>query len=205
MLKEQTYTLAAIFQTAKLVQDIARSGQNQQASCDVLLNSLVITSPEQTIDVYGGSVENLRLGLTALKEQLGDKSKAKDPELTRYIVSLLALERKMSKKPNVLQQLGERIDATKRQTSHYDINSETLLASFASIYSDVISPLGARIQVAGQPEILKQTHNQHRIRALLLAGIRNAVLWRQVGGKRRHVIFQRAKIMACADELLKHV
>lgn len=205
MLNEQTYTLAAIFQAAKLVQDIARSGQSQQNSFDVLLKSILITSPNKTLDVYGGDISNLRLGLTTLKEQLGDKSKTKDPELTRYIVNLLALERKLTKNNKLLQQLGNRIEASERQTMHYEFNSETLLASFASIYSDLISPLGTKIQIAGQPDILKQTHNQHRIRALLLSGIRNAVLWRQVGGKRRNIVFQRSKILACADQLLKQI
>ena len=99
--------------------------------------------------------------------------------------------------------LGQRIEQAKRQTDHYDITSETLLASLASIYSDVISPIGSRIQVAGEPDILKNQLNQHKIRALLLAGIRSAVLWRQVGGKRRNILFSRSKILETAQALLK--
>ena len=101
--------------------------------------------------------------------------------------------------------LGERIDQAKRQSGHYDVDSNTLLNSFASIYSDIISPLGARIQVAGEPAILKQESNQHKIRALLLAGIRSAVLWRQVGGKRRNILFSRTKILAQAEQLLGEI
>jgi high frequency lysogenization protein len=41
---------------------------------------------------------------------------------------------------------------------------------------------------------------QHRIRALLLAGIRAAVLWRQVGGKRRHFFFGKGKIVKIAKQ-----
>ncbi|MBL4823491.1 MAG: DUF489 family protein, partial [Colwellia sp.] len=107
--------------------------------------------------------------------------------------------------PKQLTLLGERIEATKRQLDHYSITSETLIASFASIYSDIISPLGARIQVAGEPNILKQTANQHKIRALLLAGIRSTVLWRQVGGKRRRIIFSRNKLVKTAKQLLSTI
>ena len=89
--------------------------------------------------------------------------------------------------------------------SHYEINSETLVSSIASIYSDIISPLGTPIQVAGEPSILKQSINQHKIRALLLAGVRSAVLWRQVGGKRRNILFSRSKIVECAESLLKQI
>ena len=101
--------------------------------------------------------------------------------------------------------MGERINATERQREHYAITSETLIASFASIYSDIISPLGHKIQVTGEPSILKQNVNQYKIRALLLAGIRAAVLWRQVGGKRRHILFSRKKIVDTAKSLLNRI
>lgn len=131
--------------------------------------------------------------------------KKKDPEFTRYIVSLLNLERRLAKQSDVLNTLGQRIEQTNRQLSHYEITSDTLLASFASIYSDVISPIGSKIQISGEPEILKQSINQHKIRSLLLAGIRAAVLWRQVGGKRRKILFARSKIVECAEQLLKKI
>ena len=68
-----------------------------------------------------------------------------------------------------------------------------------------MSPLGARIQVTGEPIILKQKNNQHTIRALLLSGIRAAVLWRQVGGKRRNILFSRKKIVDTAKQLLQTI
>jgi len=201
-LNEQTLTFAAICQVAHLVQLCSRSGNVEQTELTTLLNSILNTSPENTLAVYGGNSENLKHGLQLILDHLGDKSTQKDPELTRYIVSLINLERKLIKKPKVMATLGERIDKTKRQLEHFDISSDTMLASFASIYSDVISPLGARIQVAGEPTILKQSSNQNKIRSLLLAGIRATVLWRQVGGKRRNILFSRAKIVACAEQLL---
>ncbi len=204
-LNEQTVTLAAICQVAVLVQKLARQGQTSEAEFTTLLNSIIVTSPDNTLQVYGGELAPLKLGLTSLVSQLGDQSKQKDPEITRYVVSLLSLERKLSKKSKALAQLAERIDQCKRQLAHFDINSDTLVASLAGIYSDIISPLGTPIQVAGNPEILKQPSNQHKIRALLLAGMRSAVLWRQVGGKRRTILFSRSKIVECAEQLLKQL
>ncbi len=215
-MKDQTLTLAAIFQAASLVQQVSRTGQIDKNAFEVLLNSLIVTSPENTLAVYGGELINIKQGLELLINHLGDFSnanplaktkekKVKDPELTRYIISLINLERKLTKKPNQLALLGERIDSSKRQLAHYEISSETLISSFASIYSDIISPLGTRIQVAGEPTILKQTVNQHKIRALLLAGIRSAVLWRQVGGKRRNILFSRSKIVKTAQQLLNTI
>jgi len=201
--KDQTLTLAAVCQVAVMVQKISRHGTYDESAITTLLNSIINTSPENTLEVYGNDVNNLKIGLQTLIAHLGNNSKQKDPELTRYVVSLLSLERRLTKKSHKLAELGGRIEQCQRQLAHYDINSETLISSIASIYSDIISPLGTPIQVAGNPEILKQSGNQHKIRALLLAGIRSAVLWRQIGGKRRTILFSRAKIVSCAEQLLK--
>ncbi|GAA5142825.1 high frequency lysogenization protein HflD [Thalassotalea piscium] len=202
---EQTLTLAAICQVSHYVQRLSRHGQINDDELTLLLKSIMVTSPENTLEVYGGEYANIKVGLETLSLHLGNNAKQKDPEITRYVVSLLSLERRLNKHPKKLQELGERIVQCQRQLAHYDINSETLISSIASIYSDIISPLGTPIQVAGNPEILKQSINQHKIRSLLLAGIRSAVLWRQVGGKRRTILFSRAKIVNCAQDLLKRI
>jgi len=204
-IKEQTITLAAICQTAYWVQKLSRTGQINDHDLSLLLNSVMNTSPNNTMEVYGGDLENIKIGLETLIHHLGNQSQAKDPELTRYVVSLLGLERRLSKRNKQMSLLGERIEKTQRQLVHYDINSETLIASIASIYSDLISPLGTPIQIAGEPSILKLPINQQKIRALLLAGIRSSVLWRQVGGKRRNILFARSKIVVCAQDLLKRI
>ncbi|WP_448549377.1 high frequency lysogenization protein HflD [Thalassotalea fusca] len=204
-MKEQTITLAAICQCAYWVQKFSRHGIVDQQDLEMLLNSIIVTSPSNTLEVYGGDLANLKIGLQTLVSHLGNESTNKDPEITRYVVSLMSIERRLSAKPKVLAELGQRIEQSQRQMAHYDITSETLIASLASIYSDVISPLSTPIQVAGNQEILKVPANQHKIRALLLAGMRSSVLWRQVGGKRRNILFSRAKIVKCAQELLSRI
>jgi high frequency lysogenization protein len=204
-MKDQTLCFAAICQIAQLVQQVSREGQVDNSKLTNMLTSVTITSPENTLAVYGGQLVNLKTGLEILSAHLGDQSGKKDPEITRYIVGLLNLERRLIKKPQKLNELSQRIEQSKRQLGHYDITSETLLGSLASIYSDIISPIGARIQVAGEPAMLKLVINQHKIRALLLAGIRATVLWRQVGGKRRNIIFSRKKMLSSAQQLLSQI
>ena len=210
-MKDQTITFAAICQVAYQVQQVSRTGQITDEEFSVLLQSIIETSPVNTLAVYGGEIGNVKKGLELLINHLGSDNgrssskKHKDPELTRYIISLINLERRLAKQPKQLNALGERINAIERQLEHYTLTSDTLTASFASIYSDIISPLGHKIQVTGEPSILKQNVNQYKIRALLLAGIRAAVLWRQVGGKRRHILFNRKKIVNTAKELLRTI
>ena len=38
---------------------------------------------------------------------------------------------------------------------------EQMISNLASVYVDVISPVGPKIQVAGTPALLKQNANQH--------------------------------------------
>lgn len=203
-LEQQTITLAAVCQVAYCVQQLSRQGTLNHDDFAMLLQSITIMSPDHTLQVYGDNCANLSQGLKTLIKHLGN-DKNKDPEITRYVVSLLSLERRLSKQKNSMAELGSRIEQCQRQLAHYPIDSETITASFASIYSDIISPLGTPIQVSGNPEILKQVVNQHKIRALLLAGIRSSVLWRQVGGRRRNILFSRSKIVECAEQLIKTV
>jgi high frequency lysogenization protein len=204
-LEKQTITMAAVCQASVLVQKIARTGAVEEAELAIMLNSIMVTSPESILEVYSNDIAHLTAGLKALVEQLGNQTSKKDPELTRYVVSLLGLERRLANKKNQLSLLGERIEQSQRQLAHYEITSDTLIASLASIYSDLLSPIGTPIQVAGEPSLLKQQSNQHKIRALLLAGVRSSVLWRQVGGKRRNILFGRTKLVACAQQLLKEL
>lgn len=201
-INEQTLTFAGICQAAVMVQGIARKNHYDDELFSIMLESIINTTPKQSIDVYGGNYSNLADGLKMMVAQLGDNNPNKDPELTRYIVSMLTLERRLKAKGRVLTELGSRIDQCQRQLTHYDINSDTMLNSFASIYTDIISPLASKIQIAGDPNILKQTANQNRVRALLLAGVRSAVLWRQVGGKRRNILFKRKQFVESAQKML---
>jgi len=56
--------------------------------------------------------------------------------------------------------------------------------------------------VQGKPEYLNTPTNANRIRALLLAGMRAAVLWRQLGGNRLKLLWTRRGIVERAEALL---
>ncbi|WOH38337.1 high frequency lysogenization protein HflD [Thalassotalea fonticola] len=204
-IKDQTLTFAGICQVAMMVQGIARKNHCDDELFNVMMRSIVNTNPANCLNVYDDKLANISDGLMMIVAQLGDKNPKKDPEITRYIVSLLNLERRLQNKPKVMAELGSRIDQCIRQLDHFELNSEHMRNSLASIYTDVISPLGAKIQIAGDPNILKQVGNQHRIRALLLAGIRATVLWRQMGGKRRTILFRRGTFVSTAQQLLKQI
>ncbi|TFF78097.1 lysogenization regulator HflD [Aeromonas taiwanensis] len=195
--QDRTMAFAGICQAAYLVQKVARDGACDEASLRESLSSILVTDPKQPLDVFGNHLA-IRDGYRALVEQLGADGSQKNAELTRYVVSLIALERKLAKRKDILNMLGERISQIGRQQQHFDLLDEQILANMASIYSDLISPIGPRIQVAGTPLFLQQPLVQHKVRALLLAGIRAVVLWRQLGGSRTQIIFARKKMVELA-------
>ncbi len=196
--------LAGVCQSAFLVKNLARSGKVDQIAFESSIGSIVMTDPEQTIETYG-DLKQLSIGIATLENQINNKSGRKDSEITRYIADILGLERKLTKNPNSMGELANRIEHIKRQKLHSSLFESSMVANLASIYKDVISPLGSKIQVAGNPDILKQAGVQDKVRAMLLAGIRSAVLWRQLGGKRRNIIFQRSKILRVVHQLMQQL
>ena len=138
----------------------------------VSLNSVIDMNPSSTLGVFGGSEANLRLGLETMLGVLNASSRrGLNAELTRYTLSLMVLERKLSAAKGAMDTLGDRISGLQRQLDHFDLQSETLMSAMAGIYVDVISPLGPRIQVTGSPAILQSPQVQAKVRASLLAGI----------------------------------
>ncbi|TAA48392.1 MULTISPECIES: high frequency lysogenization protein HflD [Corallincola] len=201
---DQVISFSGICQATALVQQIAKTGQADNEALQTTLSSILVTDPKSTEDVFGGSA-NLKLGINTLVNQLNPSGDSKDAELTRYVVNLLSLERKVSQQRGLLAMLGERISQVKRQVDHNAEIDAQVVRNMAAIYSDLISPLGPRIQVAGSPTYLKQDLCQNQIRASLLAGLRAAVLWRQVGGKRRQLLLSRKKILDTARYLQTQV
>ncbi|MDO4430924.1 MAG: high frequency lysogenization protein HflD [Lonepinella koalarum] len=198
---EITLALAGICQTARLVQQFAINGNADETALKISISSLLETAPQNTLAVYGGKEQNLRLGLLTLMEQLNGNAE----DLTHYWVGLLALSGKLAKNPEAKSQLAHRINYLPAQIAHYDLTSPQVMSNLAAIYSDIISPLGMKIQVKGRTELLSQPEIQDSIRACLLAGIRSAVLWQQVGGSKWQLFFSRRKILAMAQQIYQSI
>ena len=198
-----TLALAGICQSAHLVQQLAHQGQCPQDILKVSLNSLMDLNPSSTLAVFGDDENNLRFGLETLLAILNTSNRqGAGAELTRYTLSLMVLERKLNAKKAALNTLADRISQLDRQLAYYGLESDTLISAMAGIYVDVISPLGPRIQVTGNPAILQNTQVQSKVRATLLAGIRAAVLWQQVGGGRLQLMFSRGRLVNEAKAIL---
>lgn len=199
---DRTIAFASICQSVKLVQEVARTGDCDHDLLYSSLHSITITNPSSTLDTFG-SEKNLELGLKVLSKEIENTKNSQ--ELTRYLINLLALERKLTNNKAAMSTLGQRLDTVQRQLQHFELLDEQMISNLASIYLDIISPLGPRIQVLGQPTQLQRISVQHKIRALLLSGVRSTVLWRQVGGRKRQLVFSRKQMIEQANLILTRI
>jgi high frequency lysogenization protein len=196
----QVMALAAMCQAAQMVQKIAQGKSVNSYDLEMMLSSLVVTDPNSPEDIYRSQAD-LKTGYQLVVQQL-DSGPEKSVELVKYVGGLIQLERALNSKPQQLNLLGTKIEDIKRRLAHFEITDESVVAGLADIYAEVVSPLGQRIQVFGEPSLLQQKQTQNKIRALLLVGIRAAVLWRQMGGKRRQFILSKGKLVRTAKSMI---
>lgn len=201
-LSERVIALSAIFMSAKLAKDLATRGQCDPEDYRIVIGSILVETPNDALNVYGDNLKNIRTGLISLQENLGRDSSIRDPELVKYAMSILIAEKMLSKRAEDINLIGKHVSDVKRQLQHFDIEHENISANLAQAYKDTLSQLSFRIMINGNPGLLSQTEITNKIRSLLLAGIRAAVLWRQCGGSRWQLLFGRGKMVAEVLRLL---
>jgi high frequency lysogenization protein len=200
--RDKTLALAGVFQATALVKNIAVNGLVDKHDFEICIRSIFETEPDSVEMVYG-QVEYLRTGLTTLIEQLGEKSTQRDIDIARYVISLLHLQRKLSKNKAMLDTVASGIERARRQTEHFHVTHENVIANLADIYSETISQIPPKIMVSGESQYLSNTDQANKIRALLLAGMRSAVLWAQLGGSRWQILLRRRRFCQEAERVLK--
>ncbi|MCS3470778.1 high frequency lysogenization protein [Pseudomonas sp. JUb42] len=194
-IQEQLTALGAVFQAAVLVDRIAKTGQVSEAALNCMLGTLLVMDPKDTLEVFGGDDLNLREGYRALASALERDPQTLQREPLRYALSMLGLERQLAKRDDMLDTIGKRLPQIKSQVEHFGPTHENVIAATGALYQDTLSTLRQRIQVHGDMRNLQQPNNASKIRALLLAGIRCARLWRQVGGHRWQLVVSRRKLL----------
>jgi len=196
--ESRTIALAGVFRSAALVNILANEGRISDDNLRISAESIFNTDPDEAIDVFGEN-KNLILGFETLINQLGKNSSNRNIDIARYVVSLLFLERRLMKNPDMLETLSNGVELATRQSEHFSSSHENVIANLADLYSRTISELGPRIMVNGEQSHLETTAISNKIRTVLLGGIRSAVLWQQLGGRRWHILFSRQRYLKTAQ------
>ncbi len=190
----QTIALAGLYQALTLIQQVAWQGNSTHSCLPASLESILKIDMDDFMDAYGVT-DNLQLGLHSLQETL---EKRRDPQVikrTRHAVSLMYLESKLQTSPQAVASLRDDIQRITALHASRDTPITELAQDLGRLYQTHISPLGPRIIIEGNPGYLRMEQYAGMIRALLLAGIRAIVLWRQAHGKRWALLFGQASIL----------
>lgn len=199
----QTIGLAGIAQASHLVDQLATTGRADKDAIFACLNSVLAIDSENPIEIYGG-LAGIKIGLQQLANQLGTQT-ISNPTQARYAASLVFLQSKFAEDPAMQSTVQNKILLAHRQSEHFGVSHENVIANLADIYHTTISTLTPRIMVNGEQNYLSSPETINKIRALLLAGIRSATLWKQCGGSRWRFLFFRRKIQQEAEFLLSEI
>jgi len=200
-LDNRVISLAGVLQAAHLVNRTAQHGMADQAALEASIGSVLKLDADSTRDVFGG-LSGVETGLRQIETQIG---RERDPLEQRYVINLLQLEPPLRARPDLLERIRSGVSQAAELAEGRPLTDPEVLACLAETYTETVSTLSPRIMVSGEPNQLNRPEIANRIRALLLAGVRAAVLWRQSGGSRLKLLLQARRTVARAHELLAEI
>jgi high frequency lysogenization protein len=195
MQDERVLALAGMAQALAQVRRIADTGQADATVLATALDSVFQIDADSPAAVYGGE-QALRPGLLLLRDYFRNVSR--DELLPRLALAVLQLERRFSRDP-----MAQRVHAgivglgpmaARLGTAHPDV-----LAAVGGLYASTVSHLRPRVLVQGNPHYLGQAQVVAEVRAVLLAALRSAVLWRQLGGSLWDLVLRRRALLASIE------
>jgi len=208
ILHDRVLALAAMVQCAHIVGGIARRGIADAVEIETCISSIFASSGSTPEQIYGG-IAKLRTGLITLSrllhgEDMKDVQRTK--ELMAYTAAMMTLERKLARNPDMLKKLAEGMRRIEKQSEYFKgVMHDNVIAAISDLYGETISTMKPRIIVRGKSDYLRHSGNTNKVRALLLAGIRGAHLWRIHGGSHLQLLLRRRALGKKATELLHYV
>lgn len=173
------------------------------------MNSVLALDAPSPEAVYGNA-RGVTLGLQCLRDNLNRPKDAGGVEISRYVASVLQLERTLESDTVMLATirhgLKSVIAALPVDDGSKSIGTDTNIApKLAELYRTTLSTIKPRIMVSGEHGHLNDPGTAEMVRAVLLAGIRSAYLWRQLGGGRWQLLVNKQAIVSEARRILEQL
>ena len=203
-LEQQTLALAGVAQAARIVDQVSKTGSYPIEFLEPSIHSLFEFDATDVADVYGG-IAGVKLGLNNLAAILANRQGEESRDVIRYVFNLLYLERKFAASGEIQSIVHSRLQHASFRAEHFASHVNDICHSVSGIYQDTLSKLRFRIKVTGSAQHLQDSVNADIIRALLLAGVRSAFLWRQLGGRRWKLMVQRRRLLETAQNLSRNL
>lgn len=200
-IENQTLALAGIFQSASLIEQLAYKGELNQAAYDCSFDSLFAFNAPTTIDVFG-NLAGLSRGLKALTRYLGGENQDSGNNMAYYVLSMLKIASLLKRDQKMATVIQTGLQTIETQAAEFEMSRISVASKIDGLYQDTISTINPRIMVKGEQTYLTNSANAGRIRVLLLAGVRAAVLWHQLGGSKWKLMISRKKYVLRANQIL---
>lgn len=193
---DRVLALAGMLQALAQVRRVADTGESNERVLATCIESLFRFDAPTTAAVYGG-LENVRPGLLLLREYLGGK--LDDEMVPRLGMSVLQLERRFVRDDEMVARVRRGLESTGLVADRDGPTHPEVLLALGNLYAQTLSLVRPRVMVQGNPHYLGQPGVVAEVRALLLAAVRSAVLWRQRGGTLWDFALQRRAMSAAVD------
>ena len=198
---DRVLALAGIAQALQQVRRIAETGHSEASVVRTAIDSVFRIDADSPQAIYGNAAQ-LAPGLRLLHNYF--RNQGQDEILPRLALAVLQLERTFVRNGDVVGAVSEGIARAQRQAEELgDSAHPDVLAALGALYADTISHLKPRVMVQGNPHYLGQAGVIAEIRALLLAAVRSAVLWRQTGGQYWDFLISRKAMVEAVDRHLR--
>ena len=193
---DRVVALGGLLQALAQVRRIADTGDANDEILAVCIQSLFRFDARNTPDVYGG-LENVRPGLLLLRDYLAGN--ARDEALPRLALPVLQLERRFVRDAAMTERVRRGLQTLQYQVEAQGPTHPDVMGPIGQLYSQTLSTLRPRVLVQGNPHYLGQARVVAEVRAVLLAAVRSAVLWRQRGGSLWDFAVQRRAMLAAVE------
>ena len=195
--QQRVVALAGVAQCSALVQQLARRGHAQEDPFGYAVRSVLALDRKDPQEALGG-IGGVYLGLSELTRSHPDPVAI---ERLRYTISLIQLQRNLRKDSNMAGEIRRALSALREDHELTDPASKQGIAALSEIYVSTLSHIPPKIMVRGEQRYLETEQISVQVRAVLLAGVRAAYLFQELGGRRIQLFIHRKALAKAAVDL----
>lgn len=195
LMKDRVTALAAVFQAAVLVEDIANNGSTSSRALGTSINSLFALDADDVSAIFPDAA-GLATGRDFLGAVLRRDAGGNGSNRVSYVMAMLHLNSVLRGNPPMQEVIRTRLaQIAGSARGAEDRVADDTVAKIAALYVDTFGSLRFRVQVKGDPKQLQVPEVAARIRACLFAGVRAAHLWHHLGGRRWHLLLGAGRML----------